>query len=247
MRDHNIVFRNVLQKRDDYESKKKSLKKINFRYLGLAAACMVLVTVLAIGIPIMLSKKDDLRNYNYKADDCYVDYYFPGVDEKSNSANKSDHEITDPVNGPTDKTEEIDITSVNNPEEFDTPSVYVSEGAVKSYDWPVYDRLEELIDAATDIFSGKIIGTSRTAGDDRIKYLIYKIGVVKYYKGQSSEIQTLKVPIENDNDFEIGEGDYLFLAVRDPGDSNVLNIVNIDQYVFPVNSKEAQDIINALK
>ena len=230
MRDHNTVFRNVLQKRDDYESKKKSLKKINFRYLGLAAACMVLVTVLAIGIPIMLSKKDAVTNNDFLNKENYSGSKSMPVDEIAGLNGESDMIFN----------QEESVVFKNGPEEPD----YHSEDAVSTTDWPYYDSTEELITSSTDIFTGKIIGVGRAVRGD-IQYVVYKLSVSKVYKGQYEETQSLEIPAsESGVSVDIGE-EYLFLTVKST--SGVLCVVNIDQYAYRIDSDEAKDIIDSIK
>ena len=239
MRDHNTVFQNVIRKRDEYKEKRKTISVARFRYIVLAAACFLLVTVLAVGIPVMLSKKDAAVNY-----DSSLSYKggFSGSDFQSNNG------LSDFQNEKAGDSYTSLIGSEN-----DTEKVLVSEGIpsdmIPSSDWPYYGTTEELINASTDIFTGEIIGVGKSVRDG-IPYVVYKLSVSETYKGQESvkgldgNVQTLEVPAsESGASIEVGT-EYLFLTVKN--DSGVLYVVTIDQYAFPVDSEKAQNIINTI-
>ena len=125
-------------------------------------------------------------------------------------------------------------------------SSYVSDD-LECKGWTGDYTASKLISESTDVFTGSIIGIGRGAFEGDVAYVVYKIGVKDYYKGQFSEVQTLEVPsLEDSFSPEIGV-DYLFLTVRSSSDVNLLRPVVNDQYAYLSGSDEAKIIISMLE
>lgn len=150
------------------------------------------------------------------------------------------------------------IKFVNRATPSDTP--FGTNRIAGGGDWSMYSTFGEIVDASTEIYSGKITKVSsdfldQTTGKtdklsggesaDSVLYILYTVEVTDSYKGENVPEKVICIiETEEISPLKIGS-EYLFCTVRTEGDYD--HVINPVQFAYSLDSENAKKIINLVK